>query len=729
MADPSFFGTVYSFAKQSGLLGYVQKNARRIAEGLSNPKQIAKIEQEAQEQIRRFVDQDSKVMRVFERALAPYAPENSTIYRQFVLAFLSDADVFDAIQKTENGKLPRAEVFHPILKNLFPTQNHVDIAEKLISEIDAAIAKDQGLVHRITVEDSRILRAIYEKMFADQKRDTPFMVEDVPEDFVARPEEFDRLIDLLLKEDRREPVAITAALKGAGGYGKTTLARAICHDERVRSAFKDGILWVTLGEKPDNLTQKVEDLIYCLSKERPGFSDAPTAGVELGKLLTGKQYLLVIDDVWNNAHLRPFLQGGNGCARLITTRNSDTLPPKTAEIPVDRMKQDEGVELLTSGLPEGETTALKALAKRLRYWPLLLKLTNKVLQREVRQQSLKDALAYVDKALTRKGLTAFDEKRTEERHQAAAATIGVSLELLAVDEQEHFTQLAIFPEDINIPVSALEKLWGMDDFDCIELCKELFNHSLLLDLNIEQQTIRLHDVMRDFLQQQMDERLAETHKAFLDAYSLKHWWELPEDEPYLWENIAYHLKESRQEKALRALLLDYRWLAAKLEKRGVNALLADFDALPDNEELKLLQGALRLSAHVVSRDAKQLPGQLLGRLLGFKQGGLKSLLKQIAETVKGCQLLPLQPTLEAPGGALLRTLTGHSGGVRSVALSADGSRVVSGSDDNTLKVWDMASGEELRTLTGHSGGVRSVALSADGSRVVSGSDDNTLKVW
>ena len=67
--------------------------------------------------------------------------------------------------------------------------------------------------------------------------------------------------------------------------------------------------------------------------------------------------------------------------------------------------------------------------------------------------------------------------------------------------------------------------------------------------------------------------------------------------------------------------------------------------------------------------------------------------------------------------------------VRSVALSADGDRVVSGSDDGTVRVWEAASGECVRELRGHTGWVRSVALSADGGRVVSGSDDGTVRVW
>jgi WD40 repeat protein len=64
-----------------------------------------------------------------------------------------------------------------------------------------------------------------------------------------------------------------------------------------------------------------------------------------------------------------------------------------------------------------------------------------------------------------------------------------------------------------------------------------------------------------------------------------------------------------------------------------------------------------------------------------------------------------------------------------VAFSPDGKRIVSGSLDNTLKVWDAETGQEMLTLKGHSDPVYSVAFSSDGKRIVSGSDDNTLKVW
>src|SRR6266852_1719257 len=150
------------------------------------------------------------------------------------------------------------------------------------------------------------------------------IVEDLPGDYVPRPQEFDALIDKLLDHRREEPVAITAALRGAGGYGKTTMAKALSDDEHIQQAYDNGILWVTLGENPDNLVGKVEDLIYTLSRERPGFSGIDAATAHLAELLAERDILLVVDDVWNTAHLKPFIQGAN--AVLAFSRRAMRMP-------------------------------------------------------------------------------------------------------------------------------------------------------------------------------------------------------------------------------------------------------------------------------------------------------------------------------------------------------------------------------------------------------------------
>ncbi|KIJ49834.1 hypothetical protein M422DRAFT_246201, partial [Sphaerobolus stellatus SS14] len=73
---------------------------------------------------------------------------------------------------------------------------------------------------------------------------------------------------------------------------------------------------------------------------------------------------------------------------------------------------------------------------------------------------------------------------------------------------------------------------------------------------------------------------------------------------------------------------------------------------------------------------------------------------------------------------------GHEGLVRSVAFSPDGQRVVSGSNDKTIRIWNAETGQLVSgPFEGHEGLVRSVAFSPDGQRVVSGSDDKTIQIW
>jgi len=137
----------------------------------------------------------------------------------------------------------------------------------------------------------------------------------------------------------------------------------------------------------------------------------------------------------------------------------------------------------------------------------------------------------------------------------------------------------------------------------------------------------------------------------------------------------------------------------------------------DQVSLGLIHQALRLSAHVWEKDASQFASQWTGRLLPYRDR------PTIAEFLDGLEqyaprpwLRPVWPSLDPPGTALLRTLTGHSRVVRGVAVSADGRRAVSASDDKTLKVWDVESGREIHSLSGHSSVVSGVAVSADGRR-------------
>ncbi|XRB01759.1 dynein assembly factor [Pycnococcus provasolii] len=84
---------------------------------------------------------------------------------------------------------------------------------------------------------------------------------------------------------------------------------------------------------------------------------------------------------------------------------------------------------------------------------------------------------------------------------------------------------------------------------------------------------------------------------------------------------------------------------------------------------------------------------------------------------------------DATTGACLSVLEGHSGAVFSASYSVDGTRIVSASQDKTVRVWDATTGARLFVLKGHSRAVTSVSYFADGTRIVSASFDKTVRVW
>ncbi len=82
-----------------------------------------------------------------------------------------------------------------------------------------------------------------------------------------------------------------------------------------------------------------------------------------------------------------------------------------------------------------------------------------------------------------------------------------------------------------------------------------------------------------------------------------------------------------------------------------------------------------------------------------------------------------------PGVKLLRTLQGHQDLVLSVAFDPQGETLASGSNDNTVKLWEVRSGKLIRTLEGHQDLVWSVAFDPQGGTLASGSADNTVNLW
>ena len=72
---------------------------------------------------------------------------------------------------------------------------------------------------------------------------------------------------------------------------------------------------------------------------------------------------------------------------------------------------------------------------------------------------------------------------------------------------------------------------------------------------------------------------------------------------------------------------------------------------------------------------------------------------------------------------------GHSSSVNSVTITPDGKYIASGSSDETIKLWNIETGELVKTFEGHNDSVNSVAITPNDKYIISGSIDDTIKLW
>ncbi|HEY9692381.1 MAG TPA: WD40 repeat domain-containing serine/threonine-protein kinase [Oculatellaceae cyanobacterium] len=168
------------------------------------------------------------------------------------------------------------------------------------------------------------------------------------------------------------------------------------------------------------------------------------------------------------------------------------------------------------------------------------------------------------------------------------------------------------------------------------------------------------------------------------------------------------------EESVSSLNWHHYWLSDETTK----------DIRPPLIELLNQLVAPRLSQRLQSVDAVIHQMQLLG--LGSQLQQRSNQLDISSNKQKQLTKIPTQ------NWRCVATLTGHSGlfaTVNTVAISPDGKLVASGSDDQTILIWDLVTKKQVATLRGHKKSVRTIAFSLTGKLLVSGSSDRTIKLW
>ncbi|MBB6080979.1 NB-ARC domain-containing protein [Streptomyces paradoxus] len=570
------------------------------------------------------------------------------------------------------------------------------------------------------------------------------------------------VVAAVLRDTRRwragGPVAITAGLHGAGGFGKTTLARYVAAQRSVQRRFPGGVHLITIGRDVRGraaIAAKVtEETRRITGDTTETGSDPEHAGAHLGSLLAARpRTLLVIDDVWEKEQLDPFLRGAERtCVRLFTTRNRDVLPSAATRIEVDRMTEQQARLLLTHRLPAvPQPQVVESLVKATGRWALLLGLANRFIAEQAATGADPTAAALaLLRRLREHGPTAqdphgiaqdphdtLDLDQQERRNTAVRASVRAAVTLLQpAHAEQRFAELGIFAEDEAVPIALVAALWqatgGLDGTATRSLCKQMADLSLLgLDRTVPGGTVTLHDVVRDYLRAELGETgLRAANAALLDAVAATlprteteatAWWHTPYG--YLLDHLIEHLLHAGRDAQASMVAQDFFWVRTRLHQRGPTAAWRDLDRI--GPPAHTLARQLAQAAHLLTptTPAHALDTILRSRITNAPHWPAHG------HPSSTPRLINRWPPPDLPDPALLRTLTGHIGGVYAVAFSPDGTRLATVGDNGTVQIWDTATGATQRTLTGHTGGVRVVAFSPDGTRLATVGDNGTVQIW
>ncbi|MFD5199578.1 NB-ARC domain-containing protein [Streptomyces sp. NPDC058375] len=540
-------------------------------------------------------------------------------------------------------------------------------------------------------------------------------------------------------------VAITTALDGAGGFGKTVLARAVAASPRVRRHFRGRIYVVTIGRDVRGraaIAAKVAEATRFVTGDTTAFDDPGLAGDHLGRLLDHRpRTLLLLDDVWDAEQLAPFLRGGSRCVRLVTTRVPGALPRGTERVRVDQMSPDQARAVLTWDLPALPEPLVRDLLEATGRWALLLRLTNRLISSRIATGSdPEDAAAETLRGLVAHGPAVVDSDPATldlddpaRRAQAVRATVEAARTLLPPAGGRRLGELSVFAEDESIPVPLIARLWaatgGLTEDESRTLCAAFDQLSLISLTPDHGGRVAIHDVLRDYLQKELGTPAATAlHGTLADAFGPSPW---QSSEGYVLDHAIEHLLAAGRTDDAERVASDLRWIEARLDQHGPLAAWADLFDVPTGHAARLADDLTR-TAHLLTPTN---PPELLTNVLYSRLASLPLWLdrvaaRQAAHEIEGRPLLrnrAAPPDLPEP--ALLRTFLGRTGPVWSLGVRSDGRSLVAVAADGMARGLDPESGGDFTLDVRGPGRFRVLAVAPCGTQLVTGGPGRTFHTW
>jgi WD40 repeat protein len=531
----------------------------------------------------------------------------------------------------------------------------------------------------------------------------------LPRHFLPPRRDLAALRDLLLRTDRLHPVG----LHGPGGVGKSVLAAAVCDDADVRMAYPDGLHWVSLGENPDIVAEQ-RALARRLGAD-PTFSTAGEGTASLRGLLADKRALVVVDDVWDAASAAAFAVAGSNGRVLCTTRDRLLLVELGAVGQlVNTLDLASAVALLersVGGIDAADRPTVERIAGQTGGVPLALSLVAGV---------RRSGRSWADAALGLDGLDAIFG-----RHEYADVfkAMRLAIDSLPPSEASQYRMLAVFPEDVPVPAATVARLWRITD------ASGRVGH--LADLGLlswDGSQVRFHDLQRAFLQFDADRQRDNLHRQLLDAHRPARGWAHLGDDPYMWDQLMYHLELAGDYAELVSTATNGGWLSRRMHRGGAYPALSD---LTRAAAVVPGSGTAADALRVLSRWAALFRGDLsLAATAATLTSRWPPAVGDVEEIVGTVSLEPSRP-LPEPSAALRRTLAADTS-VTSVAFDTGGRTLYCDGAGNSIRSWDVLTGVEREPVMCGTEPFDVVALDPDRevmAATVDVGDDSTVQLW